>query len=626
MIPAILCGAALIVAQYSTGRGPYPFLPMPGFAVLALAALSAAPLLAARGIGAVRWWCVSAAACWVVWLAAPSVPQADLWNHGAHLRAALAAVLIYGLGAFVVTDARSRLVVLGIVLAGALVQAGFGAFQYTNPQAVPWLGWISDLCPQRMEGHAFRARGFYHNANHLAWLLNFTGAFALALGVWGRVGLRSRLLLLWTAAMLFGACVFTQSRGGIFGMAAALVVILLASSGVLLRGVVGRNGRYAALFATGLLVVLAAVWQALAHSDLAQFRFLGLTDDPYRFDVWKTAIRQWQIEPLFGAGPATFGDAARMLRFRWENIDDVHAHNDWVQCLAEAGLIGLLLAVVVVVLHLAAGWRVFSGDIVGRAMAGRAPAGTRAALQLGAMAALAACAVHSFFDFNLRIPANMLLGVLALGLLASPGEGASEIRRRRAGPVGWLPTTAVAVVLCSASATLLWTMAGSYRAELAWIESTNALQRGDAEEALRLAEAGLVHQRDHSRLHDVAGRAALTLGKEMPATDANKAPMLGRSVEAFSRAVELEPREAWLPLSKAHALDNLALFDRAEPCFYESIKRAPTHAAPLEFHALGLELRGLHEEALRAYGLALAFPGTTFSRERRKALLEHVKQ
>lgn len=625
LIPAIICGAALLVAQYFTGRGPFPFLPMPGYLVLVLASFAAVPWLLARGGVVVRWWCVLAAACWVAWTAAPSVPHADLWNHGAHLRAGLAAVLIYCLAAFTVTDVRSRLVVLAIILGGALVQAGFGAYQYTNPQAVPWLGWISDLCPERMEGHAFRARGFYHNANHLAWLLNFTGAFALALGLWGRVGLRARLLLLWAAAMLFAACVFTQSRGGIFGMAAALSVILLASSGVLFRGVVGRNGRYVALFGSGLVVVGLAVWQALAHSELAQFRFLGLTDDPYRIDVWKTALRQWQLEPLFGTGPGTFGDGARMLRFRWENIDDVHAHNDWVQCLAESGFIGLVLAVLAVGLHMGAGWRVFSRDLVGRASGGRPPTGMRAALQLGAMAALAACVVHSFFDFNLRIPANMLTGVFALGLLASPGESGSAARGRQGPVIGRIPSLAACAVILPAAFILLWSMVTYHRAELAWIESTNALNRGNAEEALRAAESGLAINPRHSRLHDNAGRAALILGKELPVTDEGKVPMLGRAATAFSSAVELEPEEAWMPLSTAHALDNLGLFDEADPLFHQAIQRAPTHAAPHEFHALGLELRGLPGEALRAYELALAFPGTTFSRERRKALLEHAK-
>ncbi|MGH7936073.1 MAG: hypothetical protein ACREF8_03595, partial [Chthoniobacterales bacterium] len=43
------------------------------------------------------------------------------------------------------------------------------------------------------------------------------------------------------------------------------------------------------------------------------------------------------------------------------------------------------------------------------------------ALNLGALSALAALLVHSFFDFNLHIPANVLLLAFVFGILANPG-------------------------------------------------------------------------------------------------------------------------------------------------------------------------------------------------------------
>ena len=45
-LTAILCGLALLVAQYFVGRGPYPFLPLPAYAVLCFSALLSAWKLA----------------------------------------------------------------------------------------------------------------------------------------------------------------------------------------------------------------------------------------------------------------------------------------------------------------------------------------------------------------------------------------------------------------------------------------------------------------------------------------------------------------------------------------------------------------------------------------------------
>jgi hypothetical protein len=41
-LTAILCGLALLIAQYFVGRGPYSFLPLPAYAVLCFSALLSA--------------------------------------------------------------------------------------------------------------------------------------------------------------------------------------------------------------------------------------------------------------------------------------------------------------------------------------------------------------------------------------------------------------------------------------------------------------------------------------------------------------------------------------------------------------------------------------------------------
>ena len=615
-LTAVLCGLALLVAQYFVGRGSYPFLPLPAYGVLCLAAFSAVLTLKKRNFAVPNWMCIFLAAALVLWLAIPLVGHSSLWLPGAILRLVLAAWIIYSLIAFVVTGTRERLLLVSILLAGAFLQASFGLFQYLAPDAQPYLGWITDLCPERMEGHAFRARGFYYNANHLAWLLNFAGAFALSIGVWGRVGLWPRLSMLYCAAMFFGAGILTQSRGGLLGAGAALGVFLIMSGRGLFLGAWGSRGRMFGFVVLALLICLGAAWQAYEASDLAQFRILKAGDEGYRASVWKTAFRQWQVEPLSGSGIGTFHAAARLYRFRMDAVDDVFAHNDWVQALAETGLIGAGLGLCVLLAHLFSGWRAFAAALQKPIAARGSPLSLKAALQVGALSSLAAFAVHSFFDFNLQVPANALLACVSLAILASPGQ---RVASRRPLLFGCRLVLASALTAAVFLALLGWTC---LHAEFAWIRSEVEFARGNPEGALALVETGLAANPDHSGLAALGGRAGLVLGKRTPLAESEKIRLLERSVFLSTKASTLEPYDAWHFINIGHAFDIMGRFKEGAPFHLAAISKAPYYAAPYEFYALHLELAGSTADALRFYGLSLNLPESTFSAQRREALLK----
>ena len=483
------------------------------------------------------------------------------------------------------------------------------------PDTHPHLGWISELCPERMEGHAFRARGFYYNANHLAWLLNFAGAFAISIGVWGRVGLWPRVLLLYGAAMFFGTGILTQSRGGLLGAGAALLVFLILSTRGLLLGAWGSRGRMFGSVALALLVTLTVVWQAYEWSDLAQYRILKAGEETYRATVWKTAFRQWQFEPLFGTGLGTFTNFARQFRFRADALDDVFAHNDWVQALAEIGLIGAGLGFCVLILHFSSGWRSVIVDLRQRIAAGSLPVSLKAGMQIGAMSSLAAFAVHAFFDFNMQVPANALLVCVSLAILASPG-------RRGLSMLASVFTSRLAFASMLAAVLMLaWSAWKFLPAELAWVRSDAALAHGNSELALELAESGMLANPKHSALAATGGRVALALGKDTGFSEVERRRLLQRSVDLSSIAMQGEAGDAWHLMNLAHAYDNLGSFAHAAHLHRAAIAQAPYYATPYEFYALHLELSGQSDEAIGFYTLALHLPSSTFSAGRREALL-----
>ncbi|MEI8293929.1 MAG: O-antigen ligase family protein [bacterium] len=618
-LTAVLCGLALLVAQYFVGRGSYPFLPLPAYGVICLAALSSVWTMTRRNVVQPRWSCLVFVTALVGWIAIPLSMKSGLWLPGAVLRLVLAGWILYCLVVFVITGPEERLVLVSVLLVGAFAQAALGIFQSFFPDAHPYLGWISDLCPERMEGHAFRARGFYYNANHLAWGLNFAAAFALALGVWGRVGLWFRVLLLYSAAMFFGTEILTQSRGGLLGAAALVMVFLALSARGLLLGAWGRRGRMTGLIFSAVLVCLFAAWQAYESSDAAQYRALNAGNENYRAAVWKTAFRQWQTEPIAGAGVGTFTNFSRQFRFRPDALDDIFAHNDWVQALAETGLIGAGLWTCIGLLHLASGWRAFGVHIRKRLLAGTSPTSLRTALELGAMCSLSAFAVHSFFDFNMQIPANALLACVSLGILASP-EQRTPLGGARV--LGARLVSGAAIVSAVALGTLSWRSA---RAELSWIQADLALARRDSDVALKLADSGLSANPEHSGLMAAVGQAALVSGKQTSRPEQERKSLLERAAKMFSMASQREPADAWHMINLAHTFDNSGDFEKASPLHREAIAKAPFYTTPYEYYALHLELRGSREEALRFYDLALQLPDTTFASERREALLKTTK-
>ncbi len=210
--------------------------------------------------------------------------------------------------------------------------------------------------------------------------------------------------------------ILARSRGGLFSL--LLVAGLYGAIQIGRRGWRSRHPRLAlALAATPLLLVCAGVlWYTLHGGGM-----LGPSPprpgmEPSfssRVHVWQEVLRMVSANPLSGTGLGTFGLAFPLYRgfgniYGWQQ-----AHNDYLQILAESGVIGFGLLI--------AG--LFS--IVRRQLIPIfvEPIQRQDPLVLGAALGIAVLLVHSSVDFNLQIPSNGLLFVL-LGALMIRGRGA----------------------------------------------------------------------------------------------------------------------------------------------------------------------------------------------------------
>jgi O-antigen ligase len=217
------------------------------------------------------------------------------------------------------------------------------------------------------------------------------------------------------AALAMALAVLTSlSRGGAIALVsgvASLLALVVARSGT-------ERRRARLLPSLALAGVLGAVLFALAPSE-AQERLQSLSGASFRLDTWRDSVRMTLRSPVAGIGLGAFHDAYPLFKRGHGLVRVEHAENDYLETAAETGLPGLLLA-------LAAGGALIAGAGHGFS---KAPDRVVRAIGLGAIAGLAALAVHSAVDFDLRIPSNAALAAV----LASAAAGTVGLRSRPLG-------------------------------------------------------------------------------------------------------------------------------------------------------------------------------------------------
>jgi hypothetical protein len=176
-----------------------------------------------------------------------------------------------------------------------------------------------------------------------------------------------------------------------------------------------------------------------SHGDLR-----GRLTDPSndgRTELWQVALHEFSASPVHGGGAAMYQTLWDQKRTRPAYV--INAHSLYLQAMAELGLPGLLLLLVVV-----------GATIVGLAVRAR---GSQRSLYGALLAAGVAWALHAGVDWDWEMP------VVTLGFFAAAGLALSPRRRGRAGE-GWVPghnTRLVLALLCLATVVLPVSIIGS---------------------------------------------------------------------------------------------------------------------------------------------------------------------
>ena len=296
--------------------------------------------------------------------------------------------------------------------------------------------------------------GSYVVSNHFAAGMYLTLPLFLALcrqrlrgPVWSWAGATLALLVFagafWTVGMV------AQSRGGAGAVVLATTVFMALTTrarwsrwlwgGISLMALIALIGFFTIYF-----LRLTFVTDVLP--DLLRQPLMNFFNDP-RIALNKMSARAFAAAPFFGSGLGTWGFVQPIYSTGKPTV--FYAHNDYAQIVAEAGLIGGAVMGGLVAVLLAAFVRTWKA------------AQSERMLAAGAWASLAAIGLHSFFDFNMHIPANAMLACLVAGIALSTtasfptgcllterdGLGHAHVRAPGSGAVAWSSRRGIVAVL-----------------------------------------------------------------------------------------------------------------------------------------------------------------------------------
>ncbi len=253
--------------------------------------------------------------------------------------------------------------------------------------------------------------GSYYNCDHAANILLMSLAAGLG-------------LFYYQPGKLLAGGLFTVFLGLVAcSSQASFLAIPLAGAAVAFLGadfeLGARRRRLRAAVALGgaALAIFFAYYHVASNADAGALIERSVMA---RLSIYGDSWRWLRDAPLFGTGLGGFQTVYPSYQDLGLLGTAAHAHSDWIEFLLETGLFGLIGAL------LATGLAAY---LVSRTWREARSAEMRALIG-GALAAAAAFAAHSLFEFSFQMPANAVMFFAVLGFLLSAPSWADKASGR----------------------------------------------------------------------------------------------------------------------------------------------------------------------------------------------------
>jgi O-antigen ligase len=257
--------------------------------------------------------------------------------------------------------------------------------------------------------------GPYVNHNHFAGLMEMLIPVAVLYiaGRQRRFSFGALALLVSVATIAVASLLLSGSRGGLLALAAEIVI---AASALFAWGTRATERRRLAMAAAAAILAGAMLITWVDPDWIAKrLGSVAYAEDPwaewagFRKNLTLDSLRMWRAHPLLGVGLGNFEIAYPHYQSFPSDLWMDHAHDDYVEALAETGLVGALLILWALALFLRLAFTDWGHRL-------RSDGGW---IRLGAALGCCGLLVHSFLDFNLHIPANAAWFAVLAGLACS---------------------------------------------------------------------------------------------------------------------------------------------------------------------------------------------------------------
>jgi O-antigen ligase len=431
----------------------------------------------------------------------------------------------------------------------------------------------------------FGASGTYILRNHLGGFLEMILPLGLAYTLTSRLKPVAKVFLGYASLVIMAGIAVTVSRGTY----ASTCLAMLLFFGVLLF-----HQKYRLPSLVLLVVLLGAGAYFLPRSFPVRMRFSGMLDaadrveTDTRFMLWRAAIQVWQQNVWWGVGPGHYD--YRFHKFRPAEIQKRPGwvHNDYLNALAEWGVVGTTLvasAWILLGLGVLKTWPAVRGsprDL------GPERNSNKFALIIGASVGLAAILAHSLVDFNMQIPANAILAIVLMALVTSCLRFATE--RYWVTVRTWVKLAASVALL--AGLVYLGHQGWHHAIEYVWLKRAGRAPNFSPAQVACLQKAFAADPMNADTA-DAIGEAFRIQSSE---GGTNYAQLAEQAIEWFDRSIKLNPWGGYSSLSPwvsyGWCLDWLGRFDKSALYFQRADELAPNDycvAAYTGLHYVQLE-------------------------------------
>ncbi len=291
--------------------------------------------------------------------------------------------------------------------------------------------------------------GPFINHNHFAGYIEMIVPIPLALVLTRVIRKERALLFFFAVALMSVATVVSLSRGGMVSLVSGIMfVIIFGLRPAMMRdeGMGGRRfpfflSRVAAMLVLAFTIGAGIIWvggdtvinrvEKMDFSGEVRSREPGKeTFFQSRGWIWRDTYDMIGDNWLTGVGLGAYQTAYSIYTQHDGSLIVGQAHNDYLQVVADAGVLGGILALAFLIM-------------LGRdfmiALRHRDP--FIASLALGCGGGIFALLIHSLFDFNLQMPSNALLFLVLAALVSNAARavrmaGVSEATISRSGRFG----------------------------------------------------------------------------------------------------------------------------------------------------------------------------------------------